>query len=263
MGAGFKTYADLKIEKTVYEFMCTYIWRIKPNAKWKKLLKNNPGSPFFCLVTPSDIAYILAIIKNGKDTWDQEKRLENDLEADPEKKAKMLFSVGEGRKGEICKSVWNNDGLEFYYMVEKIGERCTIPRNYFWHLSMGGQIGSQERRGERIQSGHTGLQMMEKLRGERRMIVLVRSLGGKLKMKDTKLDLDLKAECVWDKDTVRKVYRKVGEEYNEDDKLHNYDDIVSSHEDGNEMKGDEKEGGEEMELETENTVEGNEKVEPI
>jgi hypothetical protein len=54
----------------VYKFMCTYVWRIKPDAKWKKKLTDNPGHLFFCVVTPSDIAYVLAIIKNGKDVWD-------------------------------------------------------------------------------------------------------------------------------------------------------------------------------------------------
>ncbi len=60
-------YMELKIEKTVFEFMCTYVRRIKPDVKWKKLMTNNPGSPFFCMVTPSIIAYVLAIIKNGKE----------------------------------------------------------------------------------------------------------------------------------------------------------------------------------------------------
>ncbi len=43
----------------------------------------------------------------------------NDPEASPEKKAKPLFSHGEGRKRESGKTVWSNDGLEFYYTMEK------------------------------------------------------------------------------------------------------------------------------------------------
>ena len=43
---------------------------------------------------------------------------------------------------EIGKSVWNNDGLEFYYIVEKIVE-CTIPRNYFWHCQCEGKLGTK------------------------------------------------------------------------------------------------------------------------
>ncbi len=74
LGGGFKKYMELKIEKTVYEFMCTYIRKIKPDVKWKKLMTKNPGGLFFCMITPSNIAYVLAIIKNGKDLWDQAKK---------------------------------------------------------------------------------------------------------------------------------------------------------------------------------------------
>jgi hypothetical protein len=41
--------------------------------KQKKILKMNPGCPFICHFTPSDIAYVLAIIKNGHEMWDQAK----------------------------------------------------------------------------------------------------------------------------------------------------------------------------------------------
>jgi hypothetical protein len=46
---------------------------IKPNVKWKKLLTKNPGCSFICCKTPSDIAYVLAIIKNGNEMGDQAK----------------------------------------------------------------------------------------------------------------------------------------------------------------------------------------------
>ena len=76
-GFQFQTYIDLKIKHVVYDFMCTYVRRIKPDARWKKLLVNCPGSPFICCITPSDIAYVLAIIKNGKEMWDQVKGQES------------------------------------------------------------------------------------------------------------------------------------------------------------------------------------------
>ena len=86
---------ELKIEKTVFEFMCTYVRRIKPNIKWKKLMTNNPGSPFFCMVTPNDIAYVLAIIKNGKELWDQaKKRQAGDPGTSPKKKGKATIQQG-------------------------------------------------------------------------------------------------------------------------------------------------------------------------
>ncbi len=34
-------------------------------------------------------------------------------------RAKLLFSTGEGKRRESEKTVWNNDGLEFFYTVER------------------------------------------------------------------------------------------------------------------------------------------------
>jgi hypothetical protein len=65
------------------------------------------------------IAFVLEIIKNGKDLWDQAKRQLSDPGASPKKKVRLLFSAGEGGKRESDVLVWNNEGLEFYYMVEK------------------------------------------------------------------------------------------------------------------------------------------------
>jgi hypothetical protein len=115
LGNGFQDYIDLKSKALVYDFLCTYVRRIKPNVNWKKLLMKNPGSPFICAITPSNIAYVLAIIKNGKDMWDQAKN----PGTTPEKKVRPLFSAGEGRKRESGILVWNKEGLEFYYTAEK------------------------------------------------------------------------------------------------------------------------------------------------
>jgi hypothetical protein len=96
LGGRFKKYMDLKIKRTVYKFICTYVQRIKLDVKCKKLLTKNPGALFFCKITPSDISYVLAIIKNGKDLWEQaKKRQVGDPRASPEIKARPLISAGE------------------------------------------------------------------------------------------------------------------------------------------------------------------------
>ena len=74
----------------MYDFMCIYVRRIKPDVKWKKLLTKCPGCPFICCITPSDIAYVLAIIRNGKDMWDQAKN----PGTSPEKKVRPLEIPG-------------------------------------------------------------------------------------------------------------------------------------------------------------------------
>ncbi len=56
----------------VFEFVCLYLRRIKTDVVWKKLLRENEGDPIFKFITPSDIAYILSIMKNGKNVESEE-----------------------------------------------------------------------------------------------------------------------------------------------------------------------------------------------
>jgi len=37
----------------------------------RKALKDKPGTSFTDIVGPNDIAYVIAIFKNGKNMWDQ------------------------------------------------------------------------------------------------------------------------------------------------------------------------------------------------
>jgi hypothetical protein len=115
LGKGFREYVKHNLEHVVYDFICTYVRRMKPGAKWKKLLKINAGNPFICQFTPSDIAYVLLLVKNGQEMWDQAKN----SSTCPEKKLRPLYSTGEGRKKESGISMWNKEGLEFYYTMEK------------------------------------------------------------------------------------------------------------------------------------------------
>jgi len=81
-----------------------------------------PGYCFFQFVTPSNITYVISVIKNGKEMWDQEIRLvENqDMgEDEPTKKARPLFTSGMGKKHSFGVSLWNNEGLNYYYTAEE------------------------------------------------------------------------------------------------------------------------------------------------
>ena len=37
----------------------------------RKALKDNPGTSFIDIIGPNDIAYKIAVFKNGKNMWDQ------------------------------------------------------------------------------------------------------------------------------------------------------------------------------------------------
>ena len=64
-------------------------------------MKQGKGSPVFCMIIPNDIAYVCGIIKNGKDMWDQAKRRMDNPDAEPEKKAKLIFSTGERKRERV------------------------------------------------------------------------------------------------------------------------------------------------------------------
>ncbi len=65
LSEGFTRYAQSDMEHLVFEFLLNYIRRFKWDKDWRKLLKKNPEKPFLLFVTPSDIAFVLALIKNG------------------------------------------------------------------------------------------------------------------------------------------------------------------------------------------------------
>jgi hypothetical protein len=65
------------MEHFLFEFLLNYVRRIKLDSDWRKLLKTNPEKPFLLFVTPSDIAFILSLIKNGMEMWDQARRLQD------------------------------------------------------------------------------------------------------------------------------------------------------------------------------------------
>ena len=78
----------------------------------------NPEKPFLLFVTPSDIAFILSLIKNGMEMWDQARRLQDNPTRE-EIKALPFSTKGEGQKRESGRAIWNNEGLNFYNTAEK------------------------------------------------------------------------------------------------------------------------------------------------
>ena len=53
----------------VYEFFTRYVRRIRPDKHWKSTMKINLNEVFFQLVTSSDIAFVISLLKNGMPVW--------------------------------------------------------------------------------------------------------------------------------------------------------------------------------------------------
>jgi hypothetical protein len=155
LSEGFNRYAQSDMEHLVFEFLLNYVRRFKSDKDWRKLLKKNPEKPFLLFVTTSDIAFILALIKNGLGMWEQGRRLQ-DNPTRVEKKALPLFTKGEGQERESGRTIWNNEGLNFYYTAERNWKKLYSDKDELSDLFKNGKDGSLKTRVERIQSGHTG-----------------------------------------------------------------------------------------------------------
>ena len=114
------------------EFLVRYVRHIHSDRYYRMLLIENLGTTFLDIITPSDIAYVIAVIKNNADVWDQDVRMKNmgaKVMGNKEKKMQPLFTKGEGRKREKGESLWNKEGIIIYRMQSRRGKRSTIMRS--------------------------------------------------------------------------------------------------------------------------------------
>jgi hypothetical protein len=55
----------------VYEFFARYVRKVYSDSDMKTDLKNYEGLSFIDKITPSDIAFVMSVLKNGHEVWDQ------------------------------------------------------------------------------------------------------------------------------------------------------------------------------------------------
>jgi hypothetical protein len=67
---GLDHYASSSDKAELYEFLARYVRKAYPDTDIKKDLKNNDFL-FIDRITPSDIAFVISILKNGCNVWDQ------------------------------------------------------------------------------------------------------------------------------------------------------------------------------------------------
>ncbi len=55
----------------MYKFFARYVRKVYSDSDIKTDLKNNEGLSFVDKITPSDIAFVISVLKNGHDVRDQ------------------------------------------------------------------------------------------------------------------------------------------------------------------------------------------------
>jgi hypothetical protein len=105
----------------IFNLIARYVRKVHSDEHINKCLRYSAGRSFLDVIGPGDIAYIVLIIKNSKDMWDQDLRMQvmgaQALE-NPEKKLKPLFTSGSGQKRTQGKSLWNLDGMKYFHRAE-------------------------------------------------------------------------------------------------------------------------------------------------
>ena len=112
----------LKIEQgsnlldQIFNLIARYVQKVHSDEHVRKvLMRYNAGRSFLNNIGPSDIAYIVSIIKNSKGMWDQDiqmQELGEEAKENPEKKLKPLVTSESGQKRTQGKTLWNLEGMK-------------------------------------------------------------------------------------------------------------------------------------------------------
>jgi hypothetical protein len=68
---GMKNYMNCMAWVYLYQFIARYVRKVHPDSIIMQDLSENVGVSLVNMITPSDIAYVICLVKNGKDMWDQ------------------------------------------------------------------------------------------------------------------------------------------------------------------------------------------------
>jgi len=107
---------------TLYDFLARYVRKVYPDTEIMRDLKNNEGLSFIDKITPSDIAFVISVIKNGRNVWDESIRLRNAgmaVHAERGDRARPLSTGGKGKKKEDGMSLWSDQGMRYFKKTQK------------------------------------------------------------------------------------------------------------------------------------------------
>ncbi len=115
----------------IFNLFARYVRKVHSDEFIHKCLHYTPGRSYLDVIGSGDIAYIVSIIKNSKDMWDQDLQMQElgaHAMGHQEKKLKLLFTSGSGQKRTQGESLWNLDGLKYFHRAEINEGRFMIVR---------------------------------------------------------------------------------------------------------------------------------------
>ncbi len=115
-------YPSPEDKEILYMFFVRYVRKVHSDGAIKSELRNNEGLLFIDIISPSDITFVISVIKNGRDVWDQKIRMKElgaAVHGEREVKVRPLFTEGTGKKKEQGKSLWSDEGMKYFQRTEK------------------------------------------------------------------------------------------------------------------------------------------------
>jgi hypothetical protein len=119
---GITNYPSSEDKEILYMFSARYVQKAHSDGPIKSELRNNEGLLFIDIISPSNIAFVISVIENGWDVWDQKIRMKELGAAVHGKrvvKVRPLFTEGAGRKKEQGKSLWSDEGMKYFKCAKK------------------------------------------------------------------------------------------------------------------------------------------------
>jgi hypothetical protein len=72
---GINDYPSSQGKEILYGFFARYVRKAHSDSAIKNELRNNEGLSFADIICPSNIAFVISVINNGQNVWDQTIRM--------------------------------------------------------------------------------------------------------------------------------------------------------------------------------------------
>ena len=118
----------------VCEFLARYVRKLHADRYLKNVINSEPGVSFLDIIGPSDIAYVITLVKNSKLVWLQAPNSGNDEDQGNTKKIKPLFTAGEGKKRIFGETTWSKTGTKYYDKAKENWRDCFNPKHPYYKI---------------------------------------------------------------------------------------------------------------------------------
>ncbi len=106
----------------LFDFLGRYVRKTHTDDIVLRCMKASPGISYLDVIMSGDIAYVIALMKNARELWDQDLRQSAAGAAEMkcnEPKKKPKFTGGKGLKRLKGKSLWNKEGMTFFNTADE------------------------------------------------------------------------------------------------------------------------------------------------